>query len=155
MLKSYFELDFDVLRAATDNSYVDGDDIRLVNLAPIVLFSSYKLTTSSGKHLENIDHAHFVSLMYKLLTSSKNSDHLLIGFDRSRDRRRRELTNNKKNKGKYHLRIYLRDIFGFAEHQATATYGNGYKLTLTRYSNTAVVNKNNATNDAKIKISAL
>ena len=67
------------------------------------MFSNYKLTTSSGKHLENIDHAQIVSLMYKPLTSSKGSDDLSIGFDRDRGRRQRELTNNKTQKGKYHV----------------------------------------------------
>ena len=86
MLNSYLELNFDVLHAATNNRYVDGNDIRLVNLGPIALFSNYKSTTSSGKHLEKIDHAHIVSLMYKLLTSSKGSDDLSIGFDRDRNR---------------------------------------------------------------------
>ena len=95
MFKSYLELSFDVLHATTKNIYADGNDIRLVNLGPIALFSNYKLTTSSGKHLENIDHAHIVSLMYKLLKSSKGSDDLSIGFERDRNRRQRELTNNK------------------------------------------------------------
>ena len=131
LLKSYLELDFDVLHAGTNNRYVDGKIIRLVNLGPIGLFSNYLLTTSSGKHLENIDHAHIVSLMHKLLTSSKGSDDLCIGFDRDRNRRQRELTNNKTQKGKYHVRIYLKDIFGFAEYQNKGTYGLGYKLTLT------------------------
>ena len=36
--------------------------------------------------------------MYKLLSSSKESDDLSIGFDRSRDRRKRDLTNNKISK---------------------------------------------------------
>ena len=110
MLNSYLELNFDVLHAGTNNRYADGNDIRLVNLGPIGLFSNYKLTTSSGKHLENIDHAHIVSLMYKLLSSSKGSDDLSIGFDRDRGRRQRELTNNKTQKGKFHVRIYLKDI---------------------------------------------
>ena len=70
LLNSYLELIFDVLHAATNNRYADGNDIRLVNLGPIALFSNHKLTTCSVKHLENIDHAHIVSLMYKLLTSS-------------------------------------------------------------------------------------
>ena len=74
LLNSYLEINFDVLHAAINNRYIDGNDIRLVNLAPIGLFSNYKLTTSSGKHLENIDHAHIVCLMYKLVTSSKGSD---------------------------------------------------------------------------------
>ena len=128
LLNSYLELNFDVLHAATNNRYADGNDIRLVNLGPIGLFSNYKLTTSSGKHLENIDHAHIVSLMYKLLTSSKGSDDLSIGFDRDRGRRQRELTNNKSQKGKYHVRIYLKDVFGFAEYQKKGTYGLGYKF---------------------------
>ena len=120
LLNSYLELNFDVLHAATNNRYVDGNDIRLVNLGPISLFSNYKLTTSSEKHLENIDHAHIVCLMYKLVTSSKGSDDSSIGFDRDRGRRQRELTINKTQKGKYHIRIYLKDIFGFAEYQKKA-----------------------------------
>ena len=91
LLNSYLELNFDVLH----DRYVDANDIRLVNLGPIALFSNYKLTTSSGKHLEEISHGHIVSLMYKLLTSSKDGDDLSIGFDRNRGRRKNELTNNK------------------------------------------------------------
>ena len=155
LLNSYLELNFDVLHAGTNNRYADGNDIRLVNLGPIGLFSNYKLTTSSGKHLENIDHAHIVSLMYKLLSSSKGSDDLSIGFDRDRGRRLRELTNNKTQKGKFHVRIYLKDVFGFAEYQEKGTYGLGYKLTMTRNSDNAVLNKANATNNAKIKINAI
>ena len=155
LVNSYIEIDFDVLKATTDNRYADGDDIRLVNLAPIAFFSNYKLTTNSGKHLENIDHAQIVSLMYKLLTSIKDSDDLSIGFDRSRDRRRRELSNNNNIKGKYHLRIYLRDIFGFAEHQEAAIYGLDYKLSLTRNTDNAVLNKDIATDNSKIEINAL
>ena len=148
-------MDFDILHAGTNNRYVDGKNIRLVNLGPIALFSNYKLTTSSGKHLENIDHAHIISLMYKLLTSSKGSDDLSIGFDRDRNRRQRELTNNETQKGKYHIRIYLKDVFGFAEYQNKGTYGLGYKLTLTRNTNNAVLNKDNAINLGRIKINAI
>ena len=89
-----------MLHAATNNRYENGNDIRLVNLGPIALFSNYKFTTSSGKHLEDIIHAHIISLMYKLLTSSRGSNDLSLGFDRDCDRRRLELTNNKKIKGK-------------------------------------------------------
>ena len=101
----YLELNFDVLKAASNDRYANADTLRLVNLGPIALFSNYKLTTSSGKHLEEISHAHIVSLMYKLLTSNKGSDDLSIGFDRSRDRRKQEVTNYKNIKGKNHLRI--------------------------------------------------
>ena len=61
LLNSYLDLNFDVLQDATNNRYADGNDIRLVNFGPIGLFSKYKLTTSSGKHLEDISHAHIVS----------------------------------------------------------------------------------------------
>ena len=155
LFNSYLELNFDVLHAGTNNRYVDGNNIRLVKLGQIALFSNYKLTTSSGKHLENIDHAHIVSLMYKLLTSSKGSDDLSIGFDRDRNRRQRELTNNKNQTGKYHIRIYLKDIFGFAEYQDKGTYGLGYKLTMTRNTDNAVLNKDKAIKNGKIKINAI
>ena len=81
----------------------------------------------SGKHLEDTNHAHFVSLMSKIMKSSRESDDLSIGFDRSRDRRKQGLTDNTNIKGKNHIRIYLKDIFGFAEYQERATYGLGYK----------------------------
>ena len=151
LLDSYLELNFDVLHAATNNRYVDDNDIRLVNLGPIGLFNNYKLT-SLGKH---IDHAHIVSLMYKLITSSKGSDDLSIGFDRDRNRRQRELSNNKTQKGKYHVRIYLKDVFGFVEYQEKSTYGLGYKLTLTRNTDNAVLNEGIAINNGKIKINAI
>ena len=79
---------------------MDGNDIRLVNLAPIALFSNYKLATTSGKLLENIDHAHIFCLMYKLITSARGNDDLSIGIDGDRGRRQRELTNNKNIRGK-------------------------------------------------------
>ena len=155
MLNSCHELNFDVLHAATGNRYADDDNIRLINLAVIALFSIYKQTTSSGKNLEEISHVHIVCLLRKLLTSSRGSDDLSFGFFRSRDRRKQELTNNKNIKGKYHLRIYSRDIVGFAEQQVVATFGLGYRLTLTGNTDNAVLNKANATNKAKIKINRL
>ena len=155
LLNSYFEINFDVSKATTSNRYADTDDIRLINLGPIALFINYKLTTSSGKHLENIDHAHIISLLYKLLSSSRDSDDLSIGFNRSRDKRKQELLDNKTQKGKFHLRIYLKDVFGFAEYQEVGTFGLSYRLTLTGNNDNAVLNKNNATNNAKIKISSI
>ena len=117
MLSSYLELNFDVLQSTTNNRYVDDNDIRLVNLGPIALFSNYKLTTRSGKHLEEINLAQIVSSMCKLLTLSEDRDDLSIGLHRRHDRRKRELTKKKTIKGKYLVRIYLKDTFGFAEHQ--------------------------------------
>ena len=155
MVKSYLDLNFDVLHAATNNRYVDADDIWLINLAVIALFKNYRLTTSSRKHLDDFSHAHIVLLMYILLTSTKGSDDSSIGFDRDLNRRKRELISNKNIKGKYHNRIYLKDPFGFAEHQEKATYGLGYKLTLTRNSDNAVLNKTNATAIGKIEINGI
>ena len=86
-------------------------------MGPVALFSNLKLTTISGKHLEDISHAHLVSLMYKLITSSKDSNDLSIGFDHSRNRRRDQLALNKNIKGKYPVKIMLKDVFGVAEHQ--------------------------------------
>ena len=93
--------------------------------------------------------------MYKLITTAKGCDDLSIGFDRNRDNRKNELTNNKNVKGKYHVRICLKDVFGFAEHQEKATYGLGYKLTLTRNNDNAVLNKTNATALGKVKINGI
>ena len=155
LLNNYLELNFDVLHAANNNRYVDANDIRLTNLGAIALFSVYKLVTHSSKHLEEITHAHFVSLIYKLVTSSKDSDDLSIGFDRDRGRRKRELTNNKTIKGKYHTRIYLKDVFGYAEHQEKATYGLGYRLILTRNTDNAVLNKDNTVVLGRVKINSI
>ena len=78
-----------------------------------------------------------------------------IGFDRDRGRRQRELSNNEIIKGKYHVRIVLKDVFGFSEHQEKATYGLGYKLTLTRNTDNSVLNKDNAIHIGKVKINAI
>ena len=152
LLNSYLDLNFEVTKRADNSRYANGNDIRLVNLGPIALFSNLKLTTSSGKHLEDIRHSHIVSLMYKLITSSKDSDDLSIGFDRSRNRRRDELALNINIKGKYHLEILLKDVFGFADCQEKATYGHGYKLTVTRNKDDAVIDKTNGIADARLKI---
>ena len=86
---------------------------------------------------------------------SKDNEDLSIGFDRSRDRGKRELSHNKTMKGRYHVRIYLEDFFGFAEQQQKASFGLGYRLTLTRNTDNAVVKKANATNNGKTKIYSL
>ena len=46
----------------------------------------------------------------------------------------------------------LKDVFGFAEHQEKATYGLGYKLTLTGNKIDAVIDTANGIADARIKI---
>ena len=61
------------------------------------------------------------------------------------------MTNNEK-KNKFKVRTLLKDIFGFAEHQEKATYGLGYKLTLKRNKDDAILKKAVALADARIKI---
>ena len=156
LLGSCLRANFDVSNAATKNRYLDGDDIRVVNEGPIAVFSSFRLQSSSGKHIEEINHADIVCLMYKLITSDRNTDDLSIGFDRDRGRRQRELTNNKSVKGKQiTCDNYVERFFWFCQHQEKGTYCLGYKLTLTRNSDNAVLKIANATNNAKIKISSI
>ena len=96
--ESYFELDFNVThRAGAHNRYADGDHLRLVNLGPIAFFNKYRLTSSSGKQIEEVENAHVICLMHKLLSSGRDSDDLSIGFHRSNGVRERELTNCKNN----------------------------------------------------------
>ena len=102
--------------------------------------------------MEDISHAHLVSLLYKLKASSKNSDDLSIGFHQSRNIRKDELAQNKNVKGKNHVSTLLKDVFGFAECQENATYGLGYKLTLKRNKDEAVLDKAGGIADARIKI---
>ena len=87
LLNSHLDLNFEVVKRADDSIYGNGSDIKLVDLGSIALFYNFKLMKSSGKHLEDISHAHLVSLMHKLITSTKASDELSIGFDRSSARR--------------------------------------------------------------------
>ena len=79
--------------------------------------------------------------MYILKTSSRGNHGLFIAFGRGRGRRQDESTNYKSLIGNYYCRKKLRDVFGFAEHQAKVTSGLGYKLTLKRNDDAAVSNK--------------
>ena len=104
---SSLELHFSVThRAGAHARYVDGDHIRLVNLGPVALFNKIRLTSSSGKEMEEIDNAHVICLLHKLTSSSRDSDDLSIGFHRSNGVRERELTINKTTKGNYHVRFF-------------------------------------------------
>ena len=151
-MNSYLDLNFEVIKRADNSRCANGNDIRLVNLGSIALFSNFKLTTSSGKNLEDISQSHIVSLIYKLITSIKDSNNLSVGFDRSCNRRKDELALNKNIKNKYNLSIMLKDVFGFVQRQKKATYGLGYKLTLKRKKDEAVFDKAMGIADARIKI---
>ena len=90
-------------------------------------------------------------MKYKLIFSVRLCVDLSIRFDSDRVRRQRELTNNKKQKEKCHVRNILRVTFTFAEQQKKGIYGLGYELPLTRNDDNSVLNKNNAANNGKIK----
>ena len=113
---SYISLDFEVLKQ-DDTRDADGDQISLINFGPVALFSEAKLTTSSGKHLEKVDNLHTVKLMNKRLTSGQQTSEFMYGFDESVTIRRRELTNNKTEKGTFFVNIKLIDKFGFADQE--------------------------------------
>ena len=113
---SFISLEFEVLKN-NNTRYADGDEISLVNFGPISLFSEAKLTTSSGKHLENVDNLHAVSLIHKLLTSTKSTSQLIYGLEEDTTIRRQELTNNKNEKGTFFVRIKRKDLFGFADQE--------------------------------------
>ena len=83
------------------------------------------MPSSSGTELEENDRAHFACLMYKLVLSSRHSDDKPIDLLRSINAWERKMTNIETSNGKYHVKIYWKDIFGFAEHQGNATYGLG------------------------------
>ena len=151
-LNSYLDLNFGVTKKADNSRYGNGIDIRVVNLGPIALFSIFRLSTSSGNYLEDVGHAHIVSSMYIIITRAKDSDDLSIGFDRDRASGRDELAQNKSTKCESHLRIVLKEVFGFAENQEKATYGLGYKLILTRNKDDAVIDKAAGFADARIKM---
>ena len=150
LLSSHLDLNFEASKETDSSRYANGDDIRLVIVGPIALFSNFKLTTSSGNHLEDISHIHIVCLLYKLINSGKNSDNLANGFDRDRDRKQRELSNNKNTKSENHVWIMPKDLLGFAEKQEKAAFGLGYKLTLTRNNADTVLQLTMAINDAGI-----
>ena len=123
MKDSYLELDFNVThRAGAHARHLDGDHIRLVNLGPIALFKKYRLKSSSGKEIEEINKAHVICLRHKLMSSSRVSDDLSIGFHRSYGVREKEMFINKQTKGNCHVRIYLKVIFGLAENRHNCTY---------------------------------
>ena len=147
---SFISLEFEVLKN-NDSRFADGDEISLVNFGPISLFSEAKLTTSSGKHLEKVDNLHAVSLIHKLLTSTKSTSQLMYGFEEDTTIRRQELTNNKNEKGTFFVRIKLKDLFGFAD-QEKITYGLGYTLTLKRNTNNDAILRGAGVDAAKVVI---
>ena len=122
--------------------------VRIVHLGPIALFIKNTLTSSNGKEIEELDNAHVICLIHKLLSSSRDNDDLSFGLHRSNAVRDEDLTDNKTTKGNYHVRIYLNYISGFAEHHNKCSYGLCYKLTLQRKNDIHVLSHPAQANDA-------
>ena len=100
MKDSYLELYFNVThRAGAHASYVENDNIRLLNVGLVALFKKYRLTSSSGKEVEESDNAHVICLLHELISSSNDSYDLSIGSHRSKGVREGKLTKNKTTKG--------------------------------------------------------
>ena len=87
--------------------------------------------------------------MYKLISSSRDSDELPKGFHRSIEARERQLTNKKLTERKYHVRIYSKVVLNFADRQDKCSYSLGYELTLRRYRNNHVLSHPARANDAE------
>ena len=65
---NYLELYINVThRAGAHARYADGDLLGLVKLGPIALFNIYRLTSSSGKEIEERDNAHVICSLHKLI----------------------------------------------------------------------------------------
>ena len=145
----YLEIDVNVThRAGAHARYADGDHIKLVKLGPYAFFNKYRLKNSSEKERKEIDKNDVSCLIYISISSSRDSYVSSNGFHRSTEARERELTNNKTTKGNYLVRNYLREVFGFAEHQDNCTYRLGYKLTSQRNSDNHVLGHPAGANDA-------
>ena len=128
MISSYLDINFEVVKAAENSRYANDNDIRLSNSGPIASLRNYISTTSSGKHLGDTDHAHVVPSTYKLITGSKGSEYLSIGFNIDRELRQREQIFEKKiQKVDMDGGFKLRDVIHFAVHQEKTTYDLGNK----------------------------
>ena len=86
--------------------------------------------------------------MYKLLSSSRDSGDLSNGFHRSKEARERKLTDIKTTKGIYQVRIFLKYVFGYAEHRDNCINGLGYRLSLQRNGDIHVLSHRAGANDA-------
>ena len=147
--ESSLELNVSVThKAGAHNRYVVDDHKRSVNWGRLGIIKKYTWTSFPGKETEEIDNAHVTCLMYKLISCRRDSDDLSIDFHRSIGTRETDLTSKKTTKGNYHVRIYLKYVFGFAEDQHNCTYGLHYKLAVQRNSDNHVLSHLAGANDA-------
>ncbi len=130
---SYLKVELQVVKNADDTLYADGNGICLINLAPAALFSEMTLSTSSKKVIERVEQVHIATLMYKMLSSGEGD--LMTFFEKDTQdaavvntERRNRLLNNTPEKGTVFVRLPLKYMFGYVNHQDKITYGLGYNL---------------------------
>ena len=117
----------------------------------MLFLSNSILTSIKEKNLGDFGNDHIFSLIEKLFTMpAKDCEDLSDGSCRDQGTKWAELTNNKNQNEKYHVRILIRDVIGSEEHQEKATYGLGYELTPTKSSSRATFNKTEAKPNAKV-----
>ena len=113
------------------------------------------MTTSGGKHLEDFNYAHIFSPNHKIKCSAKVCDDFSFGFDGDRTKRREELTADKNHNGENHVRKMVGVVFSLAENQEEATYGLSSNITLTRKSNSGVLNRAEVIAIAKLIVNSI
>ena len=148
MINSFLDISFEVVKKIDNSRYAEGNDKRLVNLSPIVLFSNFKLTTSSRKHLEDISIAHIVSLTYKLTTSTVMV--CLLASIVNVEGGNKSWLKTKMWK-KHHVRNMLEDGLRFAEYRKKTTSGLENILTLPKNKDDTVLEKVPGITDARKK----
>ena len=89
------QLHFDVMSEADEKVYEVNSDISFGILGPSGLFTQFELRKSGGKSSGNIDHPHFVSLMFKPNNSYFGQNDSSIGFKREDAGRQRESSNRR------------------------------------------------------------
>ena len=97
------------------------------------------MISRSGKEIEENDNVQNICLLYDLISVSEDNDISSVGFQRNFEDQDRHLAKNKATIGKYHVRCFLKDVFGFAEHHENATYVLAYKITLLKNSDDHVL----------------
>ena len=60
--------------------------------------------------------------MYELFSSSKHREDISIGFQMDRARRVNEKLD-KAHRGKFCVSVFLKGVFGYAEHRGNGIYG--------------------------------
>ena len=105
MKDSYLDLELDVKHKSGNALYANGGRIALVKLGPLAFFKKHKVTRFHGKNAAIIENANIACLMYNLLESSTDIDHLARDLFRSIGVCEKEIPNLKKTERKNQIRV--------------------------------------------------